>query len=306
MLLLVVVFNGVAYMHARAMTHYVRGAEASTERPEDLGIAGRVGALLTGVTVARPRNDVDPGAFGLAAEEVRFESEDGTRLAAWWVPHDRPRAVALVCHGYAAARSSQLSVARELHELGCASLLLDFRGSGESEGDVTTIGWDEALDVAAAARLAAARAPNAPLVLFGTSMGGAAVLRACAVHHVEPAAVAVESVFDRLKTTVGRRFSSMGLPAWPAADALVFWGGASGGFDASLHNPVEYAEAVSCPLLVLHGGDDARVSVSEARSIAAAAGDGMFVVFDGVGHEQLLTARRDGWRLAVRTLLDAL
>ena len=38
-------------------------------------------------------------------------------------------------------------------------------------------------------------------------------------------AVVVESVFDRLLSTAENRFHSMGIPAFPMARLLIFWGG---------------------------------------------------------------------------------
>ena len=46
-----------------------------------------------------PRGNWRP--TGLDFEDAWFHSADGTRLHGWYVPHDRPRAVVLFCHGNA-------------------------------------------------------------------------------------------------------------------------------------------------------------------------------------------------------------
>src|SRR5262249_1798820 len=98
--------------------------------------------------------------------------------------------------------------------LGYSTFLVDFRGSGGSGGNVTTIGVSEAEDVASAWEYARKLTPGQPVVLFGQSMGAAAVLRALSLRTAEPAAVVLECPFDRLLSTVENRFTSMGLPAF--------------------------------------------------------------------------------------------
>src|SRR5207248_1416848 len=56
-------------------------------------------------------------------------------------------------------------------------LAFDFRAHGESQGDHTTVGYDEARDVDAAVSFAAQRDPQ-NVALLGLSMGGAAGLNA--------------------------------------------------------------------------------------------------------------------------------
>jgi alpha-beta hydrolase superfamily lysophospholipase len=59
----------------------------------------------------------------------------------------------------------------------------------------------EAEDVAAAFVYARESWPGQPIVLYGVSMGSAAILRAVAVEGVRPAGLILEGAFDRLLTT---------------------------------------------------------------------------------------------------------
>ncbi len=63
------------------------------------------------------------------------------------------------------------------------------------------------------------------------------------------------------------RFDAFGLPSWPAADLMLFWGGRAWGFDANEHRPVDDAAAVECPTLLLNADADPRVPMSQARRI---------------------------------------
>jgi alpha-beta hydrolase superfamily lysophospholipase len=154
--------------------------------------------------------------------------------------------------------------------------------------------------VAAAVWFARERGLPCPLALYGQSMGGAAVLRGVAALEVRPDAVVLESVFDRMLGTVRNRFGLMGLPAFPAAELLVFWGGTQTGFSGFDHNPVAYARACRCPALVLHGADDRNAKPEDGRAVFDnLAGGKEMVVFEGVGHTSLHDADPARWRTVV-------
>jgi alpha-beta hydrolase superfamily lysophospholipase len=296
--------NAMAYMHARAMTRFVASGER-TERPEHLSWTQAAYVLLTGVTVPRPRNGRSPADLGLSFETVTFASGHGATLEAWVVTGDDSTPLVILLHGYAGSKTQLLPTAVALHELGYGTLLLDFYGSGGSSGSGTTLGVVEAQDVAAAVAYARTRWPGRELILYGFSMGSAAALRAVAVEGVQPDAIIVEATFDRLLSTAARRFHTMGLPATPFAQLLLFWGGVQWGFDAFTHNPADYATALTCPLLVLQGDADLRISPDEARHIADAAGQqATLIVYPGVPHRPLAEALPDAWRRDVGSFLQ--
>jgi pimeloyl-ACP methyl ester carboxylesterase len=120
-----------------------------------------------------------------------------------------------------------------------------------------------------------------------------------------PAALILEAPFDRLRNTVAHRFEEMGLPAFPAADLLVFWGGVQQGFPALAHDPRVYAARVSAPVLLVYGDRDAYITPAEARGVAEALRGPLSVLTcEGVGHASCLRARPGPWKEAVGTFLD--
>ena len=78
----------------------------------------------------------------------------------------------------------------------------------------------------------------------------------------------------------------MGLPAFPCAQLLVFWGGMQCGFDGFAHNPVEYARHVACPTLLLQGEQDTRARLQDA-----------------LAHESYIEAQPDEWKQSVTDFL---
>jgi alpha-beta hydrolase superfamily lysophospholipase len=208
-------------------------------------------------------------------------------------------------HGHGACKCGLIREAKAFHDLGCECLLVDFRAGGGSTGDVCTLGVAEADDVAATVRTTRELAPNLPVILFGQSMGGAAVLRSVAHFQVQADGLIIESTFDRLYTTAQHRFELMGLPSFPMARLLVFWGGAQHGFNAFTHDPVEYARHVTTPTLLMHGDRDVMVHTDEAKAIfATLAGPKTFHLFPNAGHESYLFRSPKEWTELVEQFLS--
>lgn len=302
------VLNLLAWRHARAMARFTRAGDR-TAPPEKLGMAAKARVLLAGVSLPRPENRRTPVDFNRKFQPLRFPGANGIQLEAWQLPADGPvtHGIVLLFHGYGAAKDSLLPAAVEFNALGWDALLVDFHGSGGSEGDTTSVGWHEAADVAAAFARAGELLPGKPRVLYGVSMGAAACLRAIHAHGVRPAALLMECPFDRLLTTVQRRFHAMRLPAWPAAELLVFWGGRDGGFDGFSHNPTDYARSVTCPTLLMHGELDPRVAVADVERIYTALASGKsLLLLPGVKHESYLAAVPGVWREHVASKLREL
>jgi alpha-beta hydrolase superfamily lysophospholipase len=299
----IILLNLLAYLHSYAMTHYVPGG-LKTPPPEQLSLFGKISVLVAGVQVPRPENRSTPDSVGLNYSTHRILAHDGSELEAWHIDCPKPHGLVLLFHGYAACRSSLLNDAKVFHELGYATLLVDFHGSGGSSGSVTTIGVREAVDVADVVGFAKRQLPDNPLVFFGHSMGAVAILRAVSVHAVEPAAVILECPFNTLLSTVSNRFDALGWPSFPGAHLLVLWGGVQHGFNGFSHNPADYARDVNCPALLLHGSDDTRVTRQQAEEVFRnLAGEKRFEVLEGVGHESYVQARPEQWRRFVADFL---
>ena len=295
--------NILAYRHASAMLNYDSSA-VRTASPRALSIGQKAQVLLCGASVPRPTNSRGPADLGLASETVRIKTDDGLSLEGWLLTPDHPRGTILMFHGYSASRSGLLNPSLAFNQMGFATLLVDFRGSGGSDGSATTLGYNEALDVAASWAYARTRKLPQPLVLYGQSMGGAAILRSVSALNVRPEAIIIESVFDEMLKTVRNRFELMGVPSFPGAELLVFWGGVRIGCCGFQHNPVEYARSCDCAALVLHGAQDRNAKCEEGEAVyASLPGRKKLVVFADAGHTSLYDADGKLWKTAVSEFL---
>jgi len=103
---------------------------------------------------------------------------------------------------------------------------------------------------------------------------------------------------------VSNRFTSMGIPAFPLARLLVFWGGIQQGYWGFSYNPVSYARQVRCPVLLMHGNRDPWVKQPECDAIyQALAGEKRYIHFDA-GHEDYLEKDRATWIYEVTRFLN--
>jgi len=295
--------NLIAYRQAHAMLHFSSGAPR-TAKPESLNLWQKLQVILRGVNIPRPITTLPANVLGAECREVRIPSSNGITLSAWYCPAESDHGLVLLFHGYSSEKSGLRHEARALLDLGYSVLVVDFRGSGGSSESYTTTGYLEAEDVVAAVNFARANLAPARLILYGQSMGAAAALRAVSTLGVRPDAMIVEAVFDELLTTVRHRFEAMGLPVFPAANLLVFWGGQQVGFDGFAHRPVEYAAHITCPILFLHGSDDPRARIAEGRRVyAAVPGKKSFYEFAGSRHEPSVVHFESEWKSAVGDFL---
>ncbi len=165
-----------------------------------LALAYRVSGLL--LYARRQPLARTPADYGLAYEEVAFQSPDGLTLKGWWVPaygdvssEAGNRAVVLLHpmfgnrHGCSVqgrgwprllrVEVDLLKTARDFHQAGYGALVFDFRSHGQSQRGLCAGGLAEDQDVAAAVdyvfgRLAEAGPPQVGVVGFG--LGAAAAI----------------------------------------------------------------------------------------------------------------------------------
>jgi uncharacterized protein len=298
-----VLFNFVAYQQAYAMLHFTTSG-TRTAHIESLSVWQKIKVLFTGVHIPKPLNATTPKNFGLSFETHKINVTDEIVLEAWYIPHPQPKGIILLFHGYAASKSSLLAAARAFHEMSYNTFLVDFRGSGGSNQNTTSLGYYEANDVSKATQYVQTQFRHQPMILYGQSMGSTAILRAIHTHHIQPNAIIIEGTFGNLLTTIKNRFDLMGLPSFPAAHLLVFWGGIQSGFSGFEHNPIDYAKQVHCPTLMLHGTEDRRANIHEAEIVFNnLKGPKQLERFEGLKHESYLATRFEQWKRSVSEFL---
>ncbi len=294
--------NLLARQQARALTTYHPVGDAPIQL-ESLSWMDRLGLALRGPTLARPRAQRSPLDVGLSFRTETVQTADGLSLEGWVIPREGARGEIVLVPGYLAARDALLEAAVRLHARGWRVSLMSPRGTDGSGGDRTTLGWKESLDVAAFAAQAKGRSTG-PVVLYGYSQGGAAVLRALARGEAQADAAIVEATFGSLRQAIAARSRHLGMPATPAVDLLLFWAWVDQGVPGWDLVPSEDAADLRVPLLVLQGADDWRAPPEAGQAIAQAAARGRYAEIDGLGHQPGAEARPLAWERAVEGFLQ--
>ena len=258
-----------------------------------------------------PNDGKTPISYGMNFKWVEFPSSDGIMLRGWYVPTaGEARGTIVYSHGLNRTRIEMLPMAAFGHQLGYDGLLFDFRHQGASGGELTTLGYQERLDVIGAVRYALYQQRAArPVILWGVSMGAAAALLAAA-ESPDVAAVISDSSFESLRATVEHHWKLFfHLPSFPIADELVYLIAWRGGFRPSDFDLVNAVTRIgNRPILFVALQDDRRMPPSIARTLYpyAASPHKALVVLPGQRHGEGFNQAREQYETEVRQFLSSL
>lgn len=213
-----------------------------------------------------PESRVPPvGAMGADWEDVSYDTADGLTLRAWYRQPDHGQPVVVVFNGNAGNRADRGLLGSALVDMEMGVLLVDYRGYGGNPGQPTEYGL--AADARAAVSFARRRAPGAPVVYFGESLGAAVAVELAVAE--PPAVLILRSPFTSL-ADVGR----VHYP-WLPVGALL----------KDRYPSTERIGSVRAPTLVIAGDADSIVPLDQSRAIfEAAAGHKRLVVITGADH----------------------
>lgn len=299
LLFIFILMNVVAYFHAYKFTHFANTTNPKT-KAETLSFGKKIITLFTGIDNPRPQNSIKPNK---PFESIILNSNK--KIACWLLKADSSRGTVILFHGYGGEKSSLLDKADIFLQLGYNTLLVDFMGSGESEGNQTTIGYKEAEEVRTCFNYLADKGEK-NIYLFGTSLGAAAIIKSIYSYKIKPSGILIECPFGSLYKTTCARFNTLGVPSFPMAGLLVFWGGVQNGFWGFGYRPSEYAAEINSPTLLLYGEKDEKVSREEIDEIYKnLRGQKTLVSFPNAAHENYLIKYKTEWRNAVSGFLNA-
>jgi uncharacterized OsmC-like protein/alpha-beta hydrolase superfamily lysophospholipase len=235
---------------------------------------------------------------------IRFPGALGSPLAARLdLPSGTPVAFALFAHCFTCSKdtlaASRIGGALTSHGIGV--LRFDFTGLGGSEGDFANTNFSSNIADLVAAAAWLGQHHQAPRILIGHSLGGAAVLAAA---HQIPAARAVAAIAAPFDPSHVRRLLEPGVDKIEAAgEAEVTLAGRKFRItkqfleDIANQNSREHIAALRKALLLFHSPQDTTVAIDNAAQIfMAARHPKSFVSLDDADH--LLTRKEDATYVA--------
>ena len=192
--------------------------------------------------------DQTPSAIGLEYESVSIAASDGITLSGWFVLAKNARAVVLFFQGNAGNISNRLATLSRFHDLGLSTLIIDYRGYGESSGRASIRGVQR--DAAAAWEWLLKRGySEKKIIVFGRSLGGA--VAADLARTVTPGALILESTFSSL-ADIGHRL----VPFLPMSLIV-----------GNRFNSVKNLKNFNNPVLVIHSREDDVVAFKYGRKL---------------------------------------
>lgn len=243
---------------------------------------------------ARWFSGMPQGIEELQLRAPTFGSEQS--IHAWWWPAARADAPTLLyLHGSRWNLTGQLFRIEQLHALGFAVLAIDYRGFGQSRGELpseSSVYEDAAI---AWAQLAELQPDPAKRFIYGHSLGGAvAVHLAEALSRADAgprlAGLIIESTFTSLADAASA-ISNTALPLhWLLSQK----------FDS-----LSKIDKVRVPLLIAHGTGDRYVPAHfSERLFAAAKPPKRLLLIDGASHNNGLRLGRQEYRQAIQALFQ--
>lgn len=226
------------------------------------------------MTVRPPRIAIPgtPRDYRLPAENVTIVVDDGVKLAAWLVPaaHARPSnetSAVVLLHGYPANKADLLPIASVLHPR-FATLLVDFRYFGGSEGRATTLGFRERRDLRRVVDLLVQRGYTR-IGVFGYSLGGAVALLGAA-EDPRIGAVVAWAPFADLRALGRDVYRIFWVLKYPLVELMVLWSRLFFGADITRPSPELAAARLMIPVLITASRDDEQIPFAHAERLQRA------------------------------------
>lgn len=213
-----------------------------------------------------------PGAFGLLYRTVYIPTKNGKKLFGWFIPPPGPGpapAIA-VLHGWGGNAELMLPFAPFLHDAGYALLFLDARSHGQSEKD----GFSSMVKFAEDLEHGIKWLEKQPGILagrigvLGHSVGAAAALLA-ASRNASVGAVLSIAAFAHPALVMRRMMAGYHIPYRPLGWWVLWYVQKRIGASYDAIAPCNTIQRVSCPVLLIHGEQDAWVPLSDAELIYA-------------------------------------
>lgn len=299
-ILLIISINIIVYLHAYNFTNFDNQSLNRTSSPSEIGFYEKVKVILSGVKNPKPQITSTP-----SQKHKTIHLKNDKTISIWSIPTKDSKGTIILFHGFSSSKSSLIPYSNLFISLGYSTVLVDFRGCGDSEGYNTTIGYDESKDVALVYNYVKSLGEK-NIILFGSSMGAVAILKSVSDYKLTPNELILQCPFESLNLAIKNRFDLMNIPSFLFSDLLLFWGGYINNFDAETHNCINYAKNIKTQTLLMYGDKDDRVRKPEVINIFNNLQTNFksLKIFDKVGHNNFIdNQNKEEWIIEVKKFI---
>ena len=196
--------------------------------------------------------------FNKNHEEVSIKSSDGLLLKGYLINNKKNNNWVIVAHGFTSDHIYMVNRAQKFNELNYNILLLDMRGHGKSEGKYITMGIKDSDDIKLWSEYLVKEKKANKIVLFGISMGAAAVMMSLDNGLPKEVKSAIEDcgytgVYEEYKYQLKNLFH---LPAFPFLDICNLYARVLAKYDFKKDTSIGSLANSDIPLLLIHGTKD--------------------------------------------------
>lgn len=228
--------------------------------------------------------------FAREGRAVTLTREDGTARRGSFFRNESTHSYAIACHGYLGHSAQLAGYAYMYYEFGMSVLTPDALAHGESDGSYVGMGWLERNDILGWIDYLIELDPQAEILLFGVSMGGATVMMAAGEDLPDNVKCVVEdcgytSVWDEFQAQLKATFHLPAFPLLYAADAMT---SLKAGYSFREASALEQVKKATVPMLFIHGEADVFVPYEMQAELYRACGSAVKekLSIPGAGHGQ--------------------
>ena len=267
--------------------------------------------VVVDIALVANQNAIDdnqrPHNFGIQDyESVVFSplNEEEIDLRGWWIPHDNARATVIWVHGIDGTRAGNMEFLASLYKEEYSVFMFDLRGHGESDKVPIGGGAYEHRDLLGAIAFTKVKAADMPIVLGGTSLGGAIVLMTASQDPLIKGVI-VDGAFANIVSLIRQETADRTpIPSWAAGilqPGLIMMGKLFKDADVSKVAPVEYVGDIQYPIAIIHCKSGKRIPFSHAEEILRASPkDSVSLFVDGCDHAQAYEKEHICYEIVVR------
>lgn len=208
---------------------------------------------------------------------VAFSTTDkSVQLSGWYFKTKSSDRTIIFVHSYGSNRmqfgKETIVLIKELLTKGYNVLTFDLRNSGRSGGNISTLGYTEKEDIAAAIKWSKAQG-SSHMILFGFSTGASASLLA-ADESKDVDAVIADSPYSNLNDYLDDNLNKWtSLPAFPFNKTILFSIELLSGIDTKKASPIDtLKKGIQYKLLLIHGKNNKLVNIENSYELLKAAG----------------------------------
>lgn len=201
------------------------------------------------------------------SQTIHYRSNDGYQLvASVQESKQQPtKATIVFLHGIRGSKQRFYKHFSFFTEQGFRVVAPDLRAHGESEGTHCTFGEKEKIDISLLLDELHERKYNEPIVLWGQSLGGAVALQTMASDHRVAVGI-IESTFSdfaKIPNEYVQHFTGLSFP--PITSYALQRSAKLADYHPYQIKPFQDCEAITNPVLLVHGSDDGRINIYHAK-----------------------------------------